>query len=28
LDKIIKQQLVDDIIQIVNPLNYDRERLL
>lgn len=28
LDKIIKQQLVDDIIQIVNPLNYDRQRLL
>ena len=28
LDEIIKQQLVDDIIQIVNPISYDRLRLL
>jgi tubulin polyglutamylase TTLL5 len=28
LDEVIKQQLVDDIVEIVQPLNYDRERLL
>lgn len=28
IDEIVKQQLVDDIIQIVNPVPYDRERLL
>lgn len=28
LDQIIKQQLVDDIIEIVDPMNYDRSRLL
>ena len=25
---MIKQQLVDDIVEIVSPLNYDRQRLL
>ena len=28
IDEIVKQQLVDDIIQIVNPISYDRKRLL
>lgn len=28
LDEVIKQQLVDDIVEVVNPFNYDRERLL
>jgi hypothetical protein len=28
LDEVIKQQLVDDIVEIVQPLNYDRARLL
>lgn len=27
LDEIIKQQLVDDIMEIVSPLSYDRHRL-
>jgi tubulin polyglutamylase TTLL5 len=28
LDRVIKQQLVDDIVEVVAPLNYDRQRLL
>lgn len=28
IDQIVKQQLVDDIMEIVDPIAYDRERLL
>jgi tubulin polyglutamylase TTLL5 len=28
LDEVIKQQLVDDIMQVVGPISYDRQRLL
>jgi hypothetical protein len=28
LDEVIKQQLVDDIMEIVCPVSYNRERLL
>jgi hypothetical protein len=28
IDEIIKQQLVDDIIEVVDPIPYDRGRLL
>ena len=28
IDEIIKQQLVDDVMDVVNPVPYDRKRLL
>ena len=28
IDEVLKQQLVDDVIEIVNPISYDRSRLL
>lgn len=28
IDEIIKQQLVDDIVEVVGPVSYDRSRLL
>ena len=28
IDEIIKQQLIDDIVEIVSPIAYDRKRLL
>jgi hypothetical protein len=28
IDEIVKQQLVDDVIEVVDPIPYDRARLL
>jgi hypothetical protein len=28
IDEVLKQQLIDDTIQVVNPLKYDRQRLM
>jgi tubulin polyglutamylase TTLL5 len=27
IDEILKQQLIDDVIEVVQPVKYDRERL-